>query len=272
MKLLLLSSGRAGGVYLTYAADWITEHFQASPGNRKTILFVGYAVKDRDAYAQRVAAAIGPLGIDVVSAHSSQDPIALLDLADGVFVGGGNSFRLLDSLQKTGMLFAIRDKAERGIPYLGWSAGINVVGPTIKTTNDMPILWPQKGLAGMGLLPFQLNPHYIEGKFYHEVGGKMVVHHGETRDERLLEFHEENETPVLGLREGSALRVLGSKVELLGGQPARVFEKGKPAVDVTELDFVAAALRSWQTSTMRDFENNGSLFSAGCGIVGGGPE
>jgi hypothetical protein len=96
----------------------------------------------------------------------------------------------------------------------------------------------------MGLLPFQLNPHYVEGKFYHEVRGRMVLHNGETRDERLQEFHEENQTPVLGLREGSALRVVGSKMELLGGQLARLFEKGKPAVDVTELDSVAAQVRA----------------------------
>jgi dipeptidase E len=168
-----------------------------------------------------------------VGAHTFKDPVAALDKIDGIYMGGGNTFRLVDTLQKTGLLEAIRTKVEGGMPYMGASAGINVAGPTIMTTNDMPIVQP-KTMDAIGLVPFQINPHYFEGKPHYEEDGKIVPYQGETRDDRIIQFQEENATPVIGLKEGSALRIRGNSIELLGGKTAKVFEQGKEPVAITD--------------------------------------
>ena len=235
VRLLLLSNSNLSGKYLEYAFSWIQEHFGASTASTKTVLFVPYAtaVKQWDSYAKKVARTLAPLGINAVSAHSSTDPRSLLETADGVFVGGGNTFRLLHFLQTTGMTSAIRDRAHAGMPYLGSSAGTNVAARTIKTTNDMPIVFPQS-LDAMSLVPFQINVHYVDGGFSYTAQGKTVPYNGETRAERIKEFHEENDAPVIGLREGTALRVMRGRIEILGDKPAKVFEKCKEPVDVTD--------------------------------------
>jgi dipeptidase E len=234
ISLLLLSNGKLPGQeYLEYAREWICDLFGASAETPKTILFVPYALKDHDAYAAKVRKALAPLGIDVISAHEADDPVALLGRVDGVFVGGGNTFRLLAELERTGLLDAIAAKVKGGMPYMGASAGINVAGPTIKTTNDMPIVMPAS-LDAMGLVSFQINPHYVEGRFHYEEDGKMVPYNGESRTDRINQFHEENDTPVVGVREGAALRVKGKNIELLGGKPAKLFRKGKAPVEVAE--------------------------------------
>ena len=229
LNLLLLSNGALANK----RNETISELFGASPENPKTIMFVPFALKDHDAITDRVAKNLAPLGINVVGAHTFKDPVAALDKVDGIYMGGGNTFRLVDTLQKTGLLDAIRTKVEGGMPYMGASAGINVAGPTIMTTNDMPIVQP-KTMDAMGLVPFQLNAHYFEGKPHYEEDGKIVPYQGETRDDRIIQFQEENATPVIGLKEGSALRIRGSSVELLGGKTAKVFEQGKEPVAVTD--------------------------------------
>jgi dipeptidase E len=229
LNLLLLSNGALA----SKRAETVQELFGASPENPKTILYVAYALGDQDAAVEKTKKWLEPLGVKIVSAHTVADPVAELDKVDGVFVTGGNTFRLLDKLQKTGLLEAIRDKALEGFPYMGASAGINVTGPTIMTTNDMPIVAP-RDFDAMGLVPFQINPHYVDGRFHYEEDGKIIPYAGESRADRLHQYHEENDTPIIGVREGSALRIRGNNVELLGGKPATVFEKGKPDQEVTE--------------------------------------
>jgi len=233
-KLLLLSNGlllRQNGS-VDYAWDYLAAHFQASPQTPKTILFVPYAGKDYDACTNFIASALQPFGINVVSPHMVDNPIALLDHVDGVFIGGGNTFRLLDTLQKTGLLEAIKAKVEAGMPYAGASAGSNVACPTIQTSNDMPIVQPLS-LNAMNLVPFQVNPHYVDGKFYCEENGTLIPHNGESRSQRITEFQEENSTPVVGLKEGSALYVEGNRVTLLG-KCATLFLQGAAPMEIRD--------------------------------------
>ncbi len=226
LNLLLLSTGFEG------YADKVSALYGASPEHPKTILYVAYALKDEADAAARWAERLMPIGIKIIPAHSVKDPIAALDKVDGVFISGGNTFRLIDRLQKTGLGKAIAKKVKKGMPYMGSSAGTNVACPTMMTTNDMPIVAP-KSFDAMGLVPFQINAHYFEGDFYYDDSdGKRVPYAGETRTDRIIEYHEENATPVVGLREGSALLIRGKKVELLGGKPAKVFRRGKAPVDI----------------------------------------
>lgn len=236
LNLLLLSNGALADK----RAETIQELFGASPENPKTILYVAYALNDQEAAAKRTQAWLGPLGVNVIGAHTSENPVELLDKVDGVFVTGGNTFRLLDKLQKTGLLEAIRDKSLEGFPYMGASAGINVTGPTIMTTNDMPIVAP-RDFNAMNLVPFQINPHYVDGKFHYEEGGKIVPYQGETRADRLHQYHEENDTPIVGVPEGAALRVRGTAVEILG-KPSTIFEQGKPDVVTFDNKLVSALM------------------------------
>jgi len=277
-KLLLLSNGKVrGGEFLGYARDWISEHFDASPQNPKKILFVPYAKMDHDAYLKDVEKALNPLGIEVVAAHKVEDPIAELDKVSGVFVGGGNTFRLLDTMQKNGLLEVIKEKVENGMPYMGASAGINIVAPTIRTTNDMPIVQPAS-FDAMGLVPFQINPHYVGGNLYYKGSGQtleteleksgilgkiaslfmmdggalfarvkealgLTIYNGETRAERLKEFHEENATPVVGVVEGSGLRVYGNQVDLLGDKSAYIFQKDQEPLEVKDGKVLSELMR-----------------------------
>ena len=238
INLLLLSNGALA----QKRNETIQELFGASPENPKTIMYVAYALGDQDAALARTKAWMEPLGINVISAHQQADPVAALAKVDGVFVTGGNTFRLLDKLQKTGLLEAIRDRAFEGFPYMGASAGINVTGLTIMTTNDMPIVQP-RDMNAMGLVPFQINPHYVDGKFYYEEDGKVIPYAGESRADRLNQYHEENSTPIIGVREGSALRVRGNSIELLGGKPAHVFEQGKPNAITTDDSVLTAFMK-----------------------------
>jgi dipeptidase E len=233
-RLLLLSNGTiTGQEYLEHARIWIASHFRASAQASKTILFIPYALHNHEAYAEKAARALAPLGINTISAHATDDPSARLDGVDGICVGGGNTFRLLKMLQETELLSAIKERVDAGMPYLGVSAGTNVAGPTIKTTNDMPIVQPES-LDAMSLVPFQINPHYVDGALYYKELNNTVLYNGETRAERIAEFHEENSMPVLALREGTALSVTGTALVLLGDKPAKLFRQGKDPVDITD--------------------------------------
>jgi len=246
-NLLLLSNGGPEGKRLHHALSWISEHFNASQESPKTILFVPYALKgkSRDEVILEITQTLAPLGINLVVAPDTvDDPKTLLDGVDGVFVGGGSTPRLLYSLRKTGLLGAIKEKVEAGMPYMGASAGTLVACPTIKTTNDMPImdLEDLKSSDAMGLVPFQINAHYVDGNAYYVDGGELVPHNGETREKRIAQFHEENDTPVVGIREGAALRIVGNEVTLLGGKPAKIFERDKEPVDVTDGQAITALM------------------------------
>ncbi|MFJ3701908.1 MULTISPECIES: dipeptidase PepE [Streptomyces] len=215
MNLLLLSnSTQYGRGYLEHALDTVTAFL---PANAR-LAFVPYALADHAAYTARVRAALEPSGITVRGVHENADPVAELAASDAVFVGGGNSFRLLDALYRTGLREAVRDAARKGLPYMGASAGTNMAAPTLRTSNDMPIVQPPS-FDALGLVPFQINPHYLDPD-------PASTHKGETREERLTEFLEENDVPVLGLREGSWLRVHDGGATVQGARPARLFTRG----------------------------------------------
>jgi dipeptidase E len=151
--------------------------------------------------------------------------------AEGLIISGGNTFRLLRDLYAHGLIEPIGERVRGGIPYLGISAGTNVACPTIRTTNDMPITSPPS-LDALGLVPFQVNPHFVAGpSFVVDAEGRLVQHFGETREQRIAEFHEEHATPVVGLWEGALLRVEDDEVILTGG-PARLFRRGEAPIDL----------------------------------------
>ncbi len=224
MKRLLLLSTSAihGSGYMEYCADDVTGHL----GDVSRVLFVPYALQDRDAYAAKVRARFAELGYALDSIHQAQDrggPRAAVRTAEAIFIGGGNTFRLLNELYSHDVIDAIRERVDSGIPYMGSSAGSNVACVTIKTTNDMPIVYPPS-FDALGLVPFNINPHYLDPD-------PDSVHMGETRETRLREFHEMNDPPVVGLREGAILRIEGQAVTLIGRTGARLFRKGAPAVE-----------------------------------------
>ncbi|GGV78281.1 peptidase E [Streptomyces gelaticus] len=215
MNLLLLSnSTQFGRRYLEHALDTVTAFLPA--GAR--LAFVPYALADYTAYTTRVREALAPSGISVRGVHENADPVAELAASDAVFIGGGNSFRLLSALYRTGLRDAVTAAVRDGLPYMGASAGTNMAAPTLRTTNDMPIVQPPS-FETLGLVPFQINPHYLDPD-------PASTHKGETREERLTEFLEENDVPVLGLREGSWLRVDGRQARVQGARPARLFTRG----------------------------------------------
>jgi dipeptidase E len=220
-RLLLLSnSSNHGRGYLEHAMPAILEHL----GGARRLAFVPFALRDRAGYTARAAARFAPEGVQVVGVTPDERGRAAVEEAEAVFVGGGNTFRLLDALQRSGLLEALRRRALGGMPYLGASAGTNVAAPTLKTTNDMPIVQPAS-FEALGLVPFQINPHYLDPD-------PASTHMGETREERLREFLEENDTPVVGLREGSWLQVEGARGWLRGPRPARVFRRGQEPAEV----------------------------------------
>lgn len=217
MKLLLLSNSTAPGRgYLEHALDEILDVL----GTARRLVFVPYALADHDTYTAKVAAALEPRGIEVTGVHTAADPAAAVRGAEAVFVGGGNSFRLLTALHTRGLVPAIRDRVAEGAVYLGSSAGTNMACPTVRTTNDMPIVQPPT-FEALGLLPFQINPHYLDAS-------PDSTHMGETRAERLAQFLEENDVPVVGLREGTWLRREDDRLTL-GGTPAGavLFRRGQ---------------------------------------------
>lgn len=202
-------------------------------GGVRRVLFLPWALHDRDAYTAKVRERLGRMGFDVDSAHEAPDPANAVLQAEAVFAGGGNTFRLLKTLYELDLLVPLRRRVGEGMPYVGSSAGSNVAGATIGTTNDMPIILPPS-LKALGLVPFNINPHYLDPD-------PASTHKGETREERIAQFHEENDATVVGLREGSLLRIEGNEARLRGRAGARVFSKGLPPQEVApgdRLDFI----------------------------------
>ena len=220
-RLLLLSTSKLyGSEYLDHAEAEIRDFL----GTIGRILFVPFAIADRDAYAAKTRERFAAMGYALESLHQTSDKQQAVSDAEAVFIGGGNTFRLLKSLYEFELLPLIRARVENGMPYIGSSAGSNVAGPTIRTTNDMPIVEPPS-LNALGLVPFQINPHYLDP----DPGS---THMGETREERILQFLEENETPVVALREGAMLRVEQGTAILKGSTGARIFRQGQQPVEV----------------------------------------
>ena len=200
-------------------------------GPVRSFLFVPYAMQDHDRYAENMVNLGFHAGRELRSLHREADPAAAVAAAEAFYVGGGNTFRLLDAIERLGVLSAIRARVLAGTKYVGISAGTNLACPTIRTTNDMPIVWPTSADA-LGLVPFQVNPHYVAGALYTREIAWHVRYGGETRDDRLREFHEENDVPILALREGSILRVEGAVATIRGASGARLFRKGQATTDL----------------------------------------
>jgi len=228
MRLLLLSNStnHAGG-YLEHALDTVLGFLDGA-----ALTFVPYALADPDAYTAKVTAALAPHGTQVTGLHTADDPQAAIARAEAVFVGGGNTFRLLDTLQRLGLVAPLAARVRAGLPYLGASAGTAIAAPSIRTTNDMPITQPAS-FEALSLVPFQLNAHYVDAD-------PASTHSGETREQRLAEFLEVNDVPVLGLREGTWLSVEdgtahigGTAVGRTAPGPAVVFARGAAPYEVS---------------------------------------
>jgi dipeptidase E len=214
MRLLLISSSTVHGYGFL---DHPEPEIRAFLGSGQRVAFVPFAAHDHALYTAKVRERLGRMSFEVVS-------IEEIGHADAVFVGGGNTFRLLKTLYDRKLLDVIRDRVRGGLPYIGSSAGTVIAAPTMRTTNDMPIVYPPS-FDSLGLVGFQINPHYLDAD-------PLSTHKGETREDRIREFHEENAAPVVGLREGSCLRVEDGVTTLLGEKTARVFRRGRKAVEV----------------------------------------
>jgi dipeptidase E len=219
MNLLLISnSTNPGEAYLGWPREEIMNY--CLKRNIKRVLFIPFAgvTFSYDDYEAKVAAVYKTFGVEIYSIHKEPDALKAVREAEAIAVGGGNTFHLVREMQKLGLMKAIRDRVLEGIPYMGWSAGSNVACPSLKTTNDMPIVEPES-FDCMSLIPFQINPHYLDAH--------PSNHGGETREQRIEEFLVANpDMYVAGLREATLLLYENGKLELRGRHPMRLFKNG----------------------------------------------
>jgi dipeptidase E len=225
MKSIIIASTSTlhGGSYLDYLLPTLKEHFK----DCKTIVFIPYARPSgisHEEYTQKVAAAFTKINIEIKGIHEFENPQSAIKNAEGIFTGGGNTFLLVTQLYKNNLMQILSETVKNGTPYLGTSAGSNICGLSMQTTNDMPIIYPPS-FQTLGLIPFNLNPHYLDPL-------DQSTHMGETRETRIKEFHAFNSIPVLGLREGSWLEVKGEKITLKGNLKARLFLQNKTAEEL----------------------------------------
>jgi dipeptidase E len=219
-RLLLISNSTVyGSGYLDHAEKEIRDFL----GALRRVLFIPFALYDRDAYAATARERFAAMGFELTSIHEVADAQQAVLEAEAIFVGGGNTFRLLNGLYDAGVLLPVRRRVEDAVPYIGSSAGSIVAGPTLKTTKDMPIIEPPS-FDALGLVSFQISPHYLDPD-------PASTHMGETQEERIKQFLEENEAPVVGLREGSMLKVEGKSVILKGAATTRIFRRGHEPVE-----------------------------------------
>jgi len=220
-KLLLLSnSTNFGEAYLEYPKSSI----QSFLGDQiRKVLFVPYAGVgvSYDEYTRKVALPFTDVDYNLEGIHTFSNPVTAVESAEAIAIGGGNTFELLNQLYRNNLLEPIRKRVEEGVPFMGWSAGSNVAGPSIKTTNDMPIIEPPS-FDALNLVPFQINPHYTEER--------LPNHGGETRKDRLYEFIALNpDVNVVGIPEGNLLQIEGNKVKLVGEGSISIFRQGEEA-------------------------------------------
>jgi dipeptidase E len=234
MKNIIIASTSTlhGGDYLDYLLPELEKHFQ----NCKTLLFIPYARPGgitHEEYTAKVASAFAKINIDAKGIHEFENPTTAIKNAEGIFTGGGNTFLLVTQLYKNQLMDVLAETVKSGTPYLGTSAGSNICGLTMQTTNDMPIIYPPS-FQTLGLIPFNLNPHYLDPD-------NQSTHMGETRETRIKEYHAFNSVPVLGLREGSWLDVKGEKIILKGSLTARLFRQNQMPEEIesgTDLSFL----------------------------------
>ena len=233
MKLLLLSSSRAGDTdYLEHAETLLKSHLGAQISKVLFIPYAGVTISYQQ-YTQLAAKSFESFGYQLESIDDFEDKHKAIKDAEAIAVGGGNTFCLLDSLIRLDLIETLKQTVSQSTPYIGWSAGSNICGLSIRTTNDMPIVQPDS-FEALSCLPFQINPHYIDGS--------PPGHHGETREQRIAEFLIKNpNTKVIGIPEGTALQRLGNKLTYLGSQPGYIFssDSGKqqlsPNADLSNL-------------------------------------
>ena len=232
MKNIIIASTSTlhGGEYL----DYLLPELQSFFSNVKELLFIPYARPSgisHDDYTKKVSEAFAKINIAVKGIHEYENPIEALEKAQGIFTGGGNTFLLVSQLYKNNVIDTLEKVIKNGTPYLGTSAGSNICGLTMSTTNDMPIVYPPS-FRTLGFVSFNINPHYLD-----PIEGS--THMGETRETRINEFHHFNPQPVVGLREGSWLEVKGDSVKLKGTLTARIFKRNEIPFEVapeTELN------------------------------------
>ncbi|WP_026704012.1 dipeptidase PepE [Flavobacterium soli] len=234
MKNLIIASTSTlhGGEYLEYILPELKLHFKSC----NTILFIPFARPggiSHDDYTKKVKSAFAKINLDVKGLHEFENPEHAINQAEGIFTGGGNTFLLVAQLYKFKVMTVLAEALKNGIPYLGTSAGSNITGLSMQTTNDMPIVYPPS-FQTLGMIPFNLNPHYLDPD-------TNSTHMGETRETRIQEFHQFNSIPVLGLREGSWLDVKGEKIILKGTLTARLFKQNQIPEEIatgTDLSFL----------------------------------
>ena len=235
-NLLLISSSNVyGHGYLDHAEPEIRDFL----GSVRQVAFIPFALHDCDAYSTKAGKRLDRMGLQLESGHSGPSPKRLIEKAEAIFIGGGNTFRLLKALYDYDLLETIRGRVEEGVPYIGSSAGSIVACPTLKTTKDMPVVQPPC-FDALHLVNFQISPHYLDPD-------PNSTHMGETQEERIMQYLEENDRPVVGLREGTLLRIQKGTILLRGSCSARIFRRGNPPVevspdtDLTAIETVAAA-------------------------------
>lgn len=217
----------AGEAYLEYPKEEMRKFLGDKP---LTALFIPYAAVtfSYDAYVEKVQERMAEIGHRIVGIHTFKDPIKAVHEAEAIIVGGGNTWQLVRKLHDYHLVSPIRERVYAGKPFIGWSAGANVACPTLRTTNDMPVIDPH-GFDTIHLVPFQINPHYLDAN--------PEGHAGETREQRILEFLEVNpDCTVVGLREGTMLLREGESLRLIGSRPARIFKKGTEPKELTAAD------------------------------------
>lgn len=228
MRLLLISnSTNPGESYLEYPKEYIKEFLGEKPLNA---IFIPYAAVtfSYEEYEEKVNHRFAEIGHHVTSIHRFINPVEAIQNADAIVVGGGNTWQLVKMLQEKGLMKVIRKKVKKGTPYIGWSAGSNIACPTLRTTNDMPIVEPLK-FKTLKLVPFQINPHYLDDN--------PANHGGETREVRIKEFIEINQdTYVVGLREGTMLLLEEDELVLMGNRNARIFKYGQDPKELSNED------------------------------------
>lgn len=225
MKKLLVASSSTihGSGFLEYLSPTLTSFFEGV----SSLVFIPYARPSGisyDEYTLKVAHYFNTIGIDVTGIHEFESPIEAIEKAEAIFTGGGNTFELVNQLYKQNLFSILTEVLNTGTPYLGTSAGSNICGISMMNTNDMPIVYPPSFLT-LGIIPFNINAHYIEPV-------KGSKHMGETRETRIKEYHFFNQTPVLGLREGSWLEVVDESITLKGSLPGKWFEKDKKPMEI----------------------------------------
>ncbi len=234
MKLLLISnSTNAGEAYLKYPIEKIGNFLSGV----SEVIFIPFAAVtfSYDQYEAKVQERFDEIGVKVRSIHHSDSPLETIAKAEAICVGGGNTFALTKAMQELGLVEAIAARVKQGAKYVGWSAGSNVTCPTLCTTNDMPIVEPQS-FKLMGLIPFQINPHYLDAN--------PEGHAGETREQRIEEYIAANQsTYVVGLREGCMLEYIDGKMELIGPKPMRIFKYSQAPTEVNAGDELSFLLK-----------------------------